>query len=138
MTIHEKSCGTVVVYQPGSEILLLHYPEGHWDLPKGHIEKGEDDEQTALRELEEETGMKNVKVIKDFKESTHYFFTCKQELISKTVIFFLVQAKNKNVKISHEHQDYLWLPLEEALKKITFKNVKEIVLKAKIYIDKLK
>ncbi|MBN1494829.1 NUDIX domain-containing protein [Candidatus Peregrinibacteria bacterium] len=142
MTIHEKSCGTVVCYQPGAEILLLHYPEGHWDLPKGHIEEGEDEIKTALRELEEETGLKNIKILKGFKESIHYFFTRKKahekELVSKTVVFFLVKSHDRKIKISDEHQDFIWLPFDEAVKKITFKNVKEIVMKAKKHIDKLK
>ena len=144
MTIQEKSCGTVVIYCPQKEInlkecefLLLHYPEGHWDLPKGHVEKGEEEITTALRELEEETGLKNVEVIEGFKEKTHYFFKNKNDLISKTVMFFLIRAESKDIKISFEHQNHIWLKYDEAIKKITFKNVKEIVGKAMKYISSL-
>lgn len=144
MTIHEKSCGAVVFYCPQKKInlkecefLLLHYPEGHWDLPKGHIEKGEDEMITALRELKEETGIENGEIFEDFKEKIHYFFNNKAGLVSKTVMFFLFRAKNKNIKISFEHQNFIWLKYEKAVKKITFKNVREIVGKAKKYISSL-
>ena len=88
--IKEKSCG-VVLYRfadSGSvEILLLHYPGGHWDFPKGHMEEGEKEIQTALRELEEETGIKNVKIIDDFRGKIHYFFVRNGETISKIVVY---------------------------------------------------
>jgi len=144
MTIHEKSCGTIVFYCPEKDInlkecefLLLHYPEGHWDLPKGHTEKGEEEVATALRELEEETGIKKGEILDGFKEKTHYFFKKKDDLISKTVMFFLVRTDSKNIKISFEHQNYIWLKCDDAIKKITFKNVKEIVEKAMKYISSL-
>ena len=141
MTVHEKSCGVVVFYRADKvikkdsyEFLLLHYPEGHWDLPKGHVEKGEEETTTALRELEEETGLKDVKVIEGFKHPIHYFFRKENELISKIVVFYLVEANHKKVKISFEHKDFVWLPYKEAIKKMTFKNAKEVVEKAYEFI----
>ena len=142
MTIHEKSCGVVVFYCPEKEVdlnecefLLLHYPEGHWDLPKGHVEQNEDEEKTALRELEEETGIKEGDILPEFKEKIHYFFRKNNELISKTVIFFLYRARSKKIKISFEHKDFIWLKYNETIKKITFKNVRAIVEKAKKIIS---
>jgi bis(5'-nucleosidyl)-tetraphosphatase len=144
MTLHEKSCGTVVFYCPHKQIkidecefLLLHYPEGHWDLPKGHVEKGEEELETALRELFEETGINKGEFLEGFKVKTHYFFRKKSELVSKTVMFFLYRAYNKEIKISFEHQNFIWLNYDEAIKKITFKNVREIVEEAKNHITSL-
>jgi len=59
----EKSAGAVTFYKEGSniEFLLLHYGKGHWGFPKGHIEANESEEQAMLRELEEETGINDVK-----------------------------------------------------------------------------
>ncbi len=69
-TTKEKSCGTIVYHKKNDkyEFLLLHYPEGHWDFPKGHIETGETEIETALRELSydrayEKVTFKNAKEI---------------------------------------------------------------------------
>ena len=137
--VHEKSCGVIVFYQTDSkpvEILLLHYPEGHWDFPKGHVEEGEEDIQTALRELEEETGIeeKELKIIDGFKEKIHYFFMRNSTKVSKTVEFFLAKASHKNITISHEHQGYIWLFIDEALEKLTFNNAKEVLKKVKQFL----
>lgn len=131
--IYEKSCGVVVYYRPNAktiEILLLHYPEGHWGFPKGHVEEGEEEQETALRELEEETGIANIKLIDGFREKMHYFFTKKGETVSKVVYFFLAQVDSKEVTISYEHQNYVWLPIDEALDRLTFENAQEILKKA--------
>lgn len=130
--IKEKSCGTVVYHKKnkGYEFLLLHYPEGHWDFPKGHVEEGESETETAIRELAEETGIKDGKIQHGFREPMHYFFRNNDNLISKNVIFFLVEASDQDVEISHEHQNFLWLSYKEAYKKITFDNAKEILKKA--------
>ncbi|MFC1656156.1 bis(5'-nucleosyl)-tetraphosphatase [Patescibacteria group bacterium] len=130
-TIKEKSCGTVVYHKKddGYEFLLLHYPEGHWDFPKGHVEKDETEIETALRELEEETDIKDGKVHEGFREKMHYFFQHKEKLISKDVIYFLVEASDQDVALSHEHKNFLWLSYEEAHEKMTFENGKEILKK---------
>ncbi|MBA4337130.1 diadenosine tetraphosphate hydrolase [bacterium] len=135
--IHEKSCGVVVYHIAKSgiaEILLLHYPEGHWDFPKGHVEEGEEELDTALRELEEETGINDAEIIGGFKEKMHYFFTKREGTVSKTVWFFLAESKHKNVKISHEHVDFEWLPYKEALERLTFENARAILKKAKQFL----
>lgn len=135
--IHEKSCGVILFYAADSnsvEILLLHYPEGHWDFPKGHVEEGESEIQTALRELEEETGIKDVRLVDGFREKMHYFFTKKKDGISKTVCFFLARTSDKTIEISHEHKDFQWLPYEKALKKLTFDNARKILKKTKQFL----
>ena len=115
--------------------LLLHYEnkesgKKHWDFPKGHIEKGESLKNTALRELEEETGIKNVKLLDNFKETISYFFKKEDKLISKKVIFFLAETKQSEIRLSFEHIGYKWLPYEEALQETTFKNAKQVLEKA--------
>lgn len=136
--IHEKSCGVVLFYagnKDSLEVLLLHYPEGHWEFPKGHVEEGEDELQTALRELEEETGVNEVEVVDGFKEKMHYFFTKKGEKISKEVEFFMGVVKHKNITLSYEHQNFIWMPYKDALERVTFDNAKEILKKAKQFLD---
>jgi len=122
--------------------LLLHYPSNtkspkeYWDLPKGHIEKGEKLEDTVKREVEEETGLKDIEFIEGFKETIKYFFKWENKNILKFVTFYLAETKTRDVKISEEHIDYEWLPYEKALGKLTFKNAKEILKKANNFLSK--
>ncbi|MFW6040815.1 MAG: bis(5'-nucleosyl)-tetraphosphatase [Thermoplasmatota archaeon] len=136
--IQEKSAG-IILYRMNEviEYLLLHYPAGHWDYPKGHVEEGENEIETALRELEEETGIsgEDVEVIDDFRESINYIYRKGSQLSHKEVVFFLAKTEIEDVKLSYEHQGYTWLPFDEALEKLTFKNAKQLLKKTKEYID---
>ena len=129
----EKSCGAVVFrkQKDGSlKYLLLHYEAGHWDFPKGNQEKNETDEQTAIREITEETGNKEVKLIKGFKDTINYFYKIDKDTVYKEVIFFLAESATEQVKISFEHIGYEWMSCEDAHKRLTFKNAKELLKKA--------
>ncbi len=133
--MYEKSCG-VVVYSEGDkrEYLLLHYPGGHWDLAKGHVEKDETEEQTALRELEEETGITKVDLVDGYREVISYQYHRGKELSTKEVVYFLGKTTQDAVTISHEHQDFIWLPYQEAVDRLTFENAKALVRKAESII----
>jgi len=139
----EKSAGAVIFRRDKGKTyyLLLHYPTGsrtakdYWDFPKGHIEKGEKSAATARREVGEETGLIDIKFIKGFKKWIKYSFRDKGKIIFKTVTFYLIETKNKNVKISFEHSGYQWLLYQKALEQLTFKNAKEILEKANDFIS---
>jgi bis(5'-nucleosidyl)-tetraphosphatase len=136
--INEKSCGVVVLSKCENDtekFLLLRYPQGHWEFPKGHVEEGENEKETALRELEEETGLNNVSLIDGFREMMNYKFTYKEKMISKDVVFFLGIVNCNDVDLSHEHQDYDWLSYEDAMQKVTFKNARIVLRKAKDFLD---
>ncbi len=132
----ERSAGAVIFKKEGGKFfyLLLHYQSGHWDFPKGNIEKGEKLQDTVKREVREETRIDDVKFILDFKETIKYFYRLKGKIIFKTVVFYLVETKTKDVKISREHIGYKWLPYDQALKQVTFKNAKEILKKANQFL----
>jgi 8-oxo-dGTP pyrophosphatase MutT (NUDIX family) len=137
----EKSCGLVVFNS--NKILLLKYSAnntqgegGHWDFPKGHVEQNETELETALRELEEETGISKVEIIADFRHSISYTFSRRSESISKEVIFFLASTVEKRVTLSHEHIDYAWLDFNNALEKLTYENARQILKKVLPYIKK--
>lgn len=139
----EKSAGAVIFYRNNNEAyyLLLHYPSSakaprdYWDFPKGHIEKGEKEIETVKREVEEEAGLKDLQFVEGFKAWIKYFFKFKGKTIFKIVTFYLAEAKTKEVKTSFEHMGYQWLPYKEAIAKLTFKNAKEILKKANIYLS---
>ncbi len=134
----EKSAGAIIFRKENEKIyyLLLHYQAGHWDFLKGNIEKGEKLEETVKREVKEETGIEDIKFIPGFKESIKYFYKLKGRNIFKIVTFFLAEIKTKDVKISWEHIGYKWLPYEEALGQLTFKNAKEILKKVNHFLSK--
>jgi 8-oxo-dGTP pyrophosphatase MutT (NUDIX family) len=147
----EKSVGAVIYRKENDKIyyLLLKYKEKHWDFVKGHIEPNETEEQTLLRETEEEAGLLDLKIAKGFREYFKYVFRQYKEKMSKEdlekgkiawifkiVIFYLAETKTKEIKLSPEHQDYKWLIYEEAIKQTTFKNAKELLKKANNFIIK--
>ena len=131
----EISAGVVLFRTTGDrEYLLLDYG-AHWDFPKGHIEKGEDPLITAARELQEETGIRNSRFIPGFKESMRYFYRKGGEGMLKIVIYFLAETPTSDVILSSEHSGYLWLPYEEALKRLTFRNARDLLSKANAFLE---
>lgn len=133
----EKSAGSVIFRRENSKIyyLLLHYESGHWGFPKGIIEKGERSEDTARREIKEETGIEDIQFIPGFKESIEYFFKLKGKTIFKIATFLLTETKSREVRLSFEHKDYIWLEYEGALERLAFKNDKEVLKKAHKFLE---
>ena len=132
---HERSAGAIVFIKDKEiKYLLLHYEAKHWDFPKGNIEENESDIETVKREIEEETGIKDIEIVKGFKEKMSYFYRLKGDLISKEVIFLLAKTNTKQIKLSFEHIGFEWLPYEKAIDKLTFKNAKEILIKANKFL----
>lgn len=133
----EKSCGVVLFRrtEEQNQFLLLHYPNGHWDFPKGHVEDNETEEQTALRELTEETGIQNAEILSNFRHGISYRYFRNGKPSNKQVIFFLAETTEDTVAISHEHQNHIWLPYSEALQKLTFDNAKQLLIKAQNHLS---
>ena len=133
----EKSAGIVLIRNNSdkNEFLLLNYPQGHWDFVKGKIEKNETLHEAAIRETREETGITNIEFFDGFEESVEYDFRFKKEDIHKKVIFFLAKTSEKNIKLSHEHNDYIWLEYDDALKKTTFENARNVLIKANEFLS---
>ncbi len=131
--VKEKSVGCVLFRKKdsGKEFLLLHYKAGHWGFPKGHVEQGETEEQTLRREVEEETSLQNIHITPDFRQYTKYYFRRGKETVFKEVAFYLAESEKGTVKISYEHQGFEWLSYEKAMQKLSFKNTKTVLEKAK-------
>jgi len=147
----EKSVGAVVFRESENgekEFLLLHYPSGHWDFPKGHVEKGEIEEQTLRREVEEETGINDLIITSGFRDSIRYFYNAKgnerkDRMLSKSglnifkkVIYYLTETKERDIKISHEHIGSGWFSYENTMNKLAHENGKRIMRKAGEFLSK--
>ena len=132
----QKSAGIVLFRNDSdkNEFLLLNYPQGHWDFIKGKVKEGETPHETALRETKEETGISDIEFIDGFEESVEYDFRFKNEDIHKKVIFFLAKTSEKKIGLSHEHNDFVWLEYDDALKKTTFRNAKNVLSKANEFL----
>jgi len=133
----EISAGAVIFRRTksGPEFLILQYELGHWDFVKGNIEKGEDEKETVKREIEEETGIARVRFVDGFRDTIKYLYRWKGQSIFKIVIFYLAETRQKKVKLSYEHIGYNWLPYQEALQSLTFRNSKEVLRKANEFIE---
>jgi 8-oxo-dGTP pyrophosphatase MutT (NUDIX family) len=130
----DKSCG-VVLFNSGKVLLLRHSSVssgggGHWDFPKGHIDDGETEIQTALRELEEETGITHANIIEGFRDTITYTFSGDQGPIEKEVVFFIAITKESKVVLSHEHIDYSWLDFDSAFSRLTYDNARQVLRNA--------
>ena len=140
----EKSVGAVVTTMIRKEMhyLLLRYPSSiqakreYWDLPKGHVEKGETEEQTMKREVREETGINNIEVVNNFREPISYYFKAKGKTVFKVLVFYLAKARGRVVRVSHEHIGYVWVPYREAINHLKFQNAKKVIQKANNFLSK--
>lgn len=112
--LYEKSCGAVIFHRSGGTIkyLLVKNRNGRcWSFPKGHIEKGESEKQTAAREIKEETGL-DVHFRANFRETGIYHPFGRT---SKKVVFFLAEANSDRVNIQRREIDhYRWVTMEQA------------------------
>ena len=144
MIAFEKSVGAIVFRstENGLMFLILDYDDGYRNFPKGHMEPSETEEQTLRREIKEETGITQLKILPGFRKTTHYFYRAKGEEkrrrqqnnrainIFKTVVNYLAKTPEENVILSPEHIGYAWLSYEDALKRLTYQSNRKILKKA--------
>tara|TARA_B100000579_G_C22728390_1_gene802909 strand:- start:676 stop:1086 length:411 start_codon:yes stop_codon:yes gene_type:complete len=132
----ETSCGVILV-NLGS-ILLLQYPQGHWDLPKGHVEKDDvDNYETTKRELKEETGITELSFVENFEYRTEYQFKHKGKRRVKQVFWYIATTEEISVSLSKEHRNYMWLDWEQALEQATHSETKELIKSAHEFMKSL-
>lgn len=125
---YEKSCGAVVykTSNKGIKYLLLKSIglDSYWGFPKGHMEYSETEEETALREVFEECGLK-VNLIDGFRATDKYNI---DNFIEKEVVLFLGEADNSLIKIQVEEiEDYRWCNYEEAKSLLTYESGRRIL-----------
>ncbi|MCD8218896.1 MAG: NUDIX domain-containing protein [Ruminococcus sp.] len=131
---HEKSCGAIIYRKShgNTEILLIkHVNSWYWSFPKGHMEVGETEIETAVREIKEET---SIDVILDptFRETISYF---SKRNTKKTVVYFIARARNYDFMPQEEEiAEIRWVDISYASTILAYENDKSIVNKAKAAI----
>ena len=130
--IEATSCGGVVIYRGKILALYKSYKnrfEG-WVLPKGTVEAGEDYEQTALREVREEAGVR-ASIVK-YIGSSQYNFTVPEDMVNKEVHWYLMSAENYHSRPQKEEYfvDSGYYKFHEVYHLLRFTNEKQIVERA--------
>lgn len=114
----------------GLKVLLIKDSYGHWTWPKGHTEEGETPEETAVREISEETGLEKLKVL-ELLGKQEYYYTLGGKRIFKTVHVFLVEAAgDEPLRVQAEEiEEARWFDPEEALDTIEYKGSRDLLEK---------
>lgn len=134
-----KSCGIIPILKQNDKIkfLLIQHQTGHWSFPKGRQEKTETQPETAQRELIEETGIKDFKILNDIYFTEKYDFEENGEKYDKEVKYFVALVKNPKVKLlKSELKNYRWVEFDKAMELITYASTKDIFKIAQKYINK--
>ena len=136
--LFEKSCGFVVYRDTdqGREYLIIQVSHGEYGFPKGHVEEGETELETAIRELKEETALE-VQVVEGFRREIAYRLKANMN-ITKQAVYFLGKAKDGPIVCQEsELLGAQFLPLEQALAQLSFVSIIEILKEADAYLDNL-
>ncbi|MBR1779029.1 MAG: NUDIX domain-containing protein [Clostridia bacterium] len=134
--LYEKSCGAIIYEIRGNTryfLLVKNKLAKNWGFPKGHIEIGETEEQTAKREIKEETNL-DVTILKGFRKKSFYKPYGK---IKKKVVIFLAKSSGNKVKVqNNEIACYKWLRANDALNTLKYSNDIEIFKSALNWLNR--
>lgn len=120
---HEKACGTIVIND--NKVLVIQQKQGFWGFPKGHMEQGENEIETAIRETKEET---NLDVIIEDKTRFCLTYFIEDKNIHKEVVYFVAKVDGKvDIKPQIEEiNGIVWIDIAKVEDILTFDNLKEL------------
>ena len=125
---YEKSCGALVLRRDKIDgkyyiLMIRHRMGGNRSFPKGHMERGETERMTAVREVYEETSVQ-IRIRSDFRETVHYH---PLPGISKEVVYFLSETEQESIKPREgEIAQVEWVPVETAESSLSHENDKTV------------
>ena len=118
----EKSCGCIII-KNGKVLLVYEKNRNFWGFPKGHVENGETEIETALREVKEEVGL-DVDIDVEKRYTLNYII---RNEIDKTTVLYIAKPKNEKLVVQeNEIENVKWCDFKEALNTLTFDNWKEL------------
>jgi ADP-ribose pyrophosphatase YjhB (NUDIX family) len=132
--VHETTAGGVIFRKNKQdptkvEILLIQDAKDRWTIPKGHVEEGEEPKQTAQREINEETGLKEMKMF-NWLGKVSFRYRRGQTLVLMTMHIYLVQALGDTDDLDGE--DWLnaitWFSATDAIDKIAYDDIGKLIL----------
>lgn len=112
-SLFRKSCGVIPFRRNGGKIqllLLFQRRNQTWSFPKGHMDAGESEQETALREIKEETGL-SAALLPDFRATVEYHIS---PLVRKQVVLFLGQVAGEPTVEEREIETYRWVSFDDA------------------------
>ncbi len=137
----ETSCGAVVFTRVADEIrfVIIRSVTGCYGFPKGHIEQGESEQQTALREIKEETGL-DVTLLDGFRTTESYVWMREDgKKIDKQVVYFLAEFRDQTpVPQETEIADVTLMRYEDAMAVFQFDSSRRILTEANEFLEKLR
>jgi len=133
--LSEKSCGAVIYRRKSGNLeflLIKNRRGGNWGFPKGHIERGEDEKTTALREVKEETGL-DVRLTEGFRSLSEYH---PRGRIFKQVVFFLAEMPEGGqiVPQQAEIDRFIWADYGLAMRTFRFNNDRNVLTQARDWL----
>ena len=113
------------------EILLIQDAKDRWTIPKGHIEEGESPKETAEREIREEAGLEEMRVM-SWLGKIHFRYRRQQSLVLMTTQIYLVQGlgDTNNLKKEEWMKGIGWFPFSKALDMIEYEDISKLLLLA--------
>ena len=137
MTVQATSAGAILFRDTRGhrEYLLLKSRPGDWEFPKGGVENGEELPQTAIREVKEEAGIEDFRLVDGFREDYDYVFEANGDRIHKTVHLFLAKSFEASAELSREHRDLQWRDYVQAKNTITQDGPREVFENAVDFLD---
>ncbi len=126
---HERSCGAVLFTVRDGVPYYVLVQENYYGFPKGHMEAGETERKTAIREIREEAGVDAV-IIGDFRKVDRYLLKYKQDT-EKTVVYFLAYFEGQEIHYQREELNgAVLVPYEEAVRLVTHVRLKRVLREA--------
>jgi len=119
------------------EYLLLKSRPGDWEFPKGGVEGEEELQQTAIREVEEEAGIADFRLIDGFRQEYDYVFQANGDTIHKTVHLFIAKSFETSADLSHEHSDHQWRDYEQAVNTVTQDGPRDVFRDAHEFLNEI-